>query len=529
VDNLGGRLVNGTSDDHAWLFVLAVDGTLRWSRRLGPAPASGMLVAEDLDRDGRPEILVSAPLPELGAVGLAVLDGDGEVLATHETGLIANGLVMMRDTDGSALAVLGLGRSLVRFRVDRQSITREAEVLCAGRMRPALAADLVDAPGQELLASDLGKRSWLLGADLEPLAMLEGTELVLDASRVRLITDGTGRQVVRNLGTNQHPRVRLAFAANDRPFPWALVLTAGGLGGGALLGWRRRARPHSEATVRELRLQLLGRLQLSGHGAIGALSSLRRFNWHLETVMQGFDADERVIGLFRDLSDDTLRMGLPGLTAATELAELAGMDEDTVRGARTAVRRLHALLTDLAETGFATDALRAAQPDLQEAATQAEQGFKALRRAVEAGFRTDPHPVFTRSLAASDLDGVTVQDALDGVPACRMDDEELAFIVDNLVENALRAMRGSPERVLTLAWHDAGEHVVLTVTDTGCGIAPDETATIMTPGHSNRRGGGLGLPRSQELLGKYGGSLTVKDSRPGGGTTMALLLPRAEA
>lgn len=296
-----------------------------------------------------------------------------------------------------------------------------------------------------------------------------------------------------------------------------------------MIAWRRRRKPQSKGTVRELRLQLLARLKLSGHGAIGALSSVRRIIWHLETVRQGFEPDHRVMNLFRDLSGDTLRVGLPGLKASTELAELAQMDGDTVRAARKATDKLEVLLEGLAGSGFELDSMMAVREDLQAAATEADLKFREIRHLVEDAFQADPSDVFDRSLAAhaAEMDdlGVEVLSDLEGAPHVQMDVEELAFIVDNLVENAVRAMNGSPDKKLRLTWKQAGEDVVFLVADTGCGIPPDELELIMKPGHSKREGGGLGLPRSQEILGKYGGGVSVKESNPGRGTTMALLVP----
>jgi C4-dicarboxylate-specific signal transduction histidine kinase len=175
--------------------------------------------------------------------------------------------------------------------------------------------------------------------------------------------------------------------------------------------------------------------------------------------------------------------------------------------------------------------MMAIREDLQHTATEADRRFRELRGLVEDAFRADPAEVFARSLDAhaaemEDL-GAAAAVELEGAPLVQMDVEELAFVVDNLVENAVRAMRGSPEKRLRVTWQEAGEHVVLLVGDTGCGIAPDELELVMKPGHSRRQGGGLGLPRSREILGKYGGGLSVKESSPGRGTTMSLLVPAA--
>jgi len=334
-----------------------------------------------------------------------------------------------------------------------------------------------------------------------------------------------------NLGSVVSDFGEFTLVAHDRRFPWWLALPVASIAGGGLLAWRLRRRPHSAATRRELRIQLLGRLQLSGHGAIGALSSLRRFIWHLDTVMQGFAADERVAGRLASMSRDTLEVGLPNLESVLELAELVEIDPDEVRRARSLVRNLRSALETLSASRFAEDDLRAVKPELQETAADAERAFQRLRRALERQFRVDPRAALARSLAAhaGTIDELAVEVTVTDTeaPPCRIDEEELAFILDNLIENALRAMRRSPQRRLEVGWREESGNVVITVTDTGCGIPPDDRAAVLSPGYGGREGGGLGLPRSRELLGKYGGDLRVLESAPGRGTVMALLVPRS--
>ncbi|PJA75280.1 hypothetical protein CO151_06995 [bacterium CG_4_9_14_3_um_filter_65_15] len=69
-----------------------------------------------------------------------------------------------------------------------------------------------------------------------------------------------------------------------------------------------------------------------------------------------------------------------------------------------------------------------------------------------------------------------------------------------------------------------GNYCTLRFADTGCGIVPDDWQRIFEAGQSSRTGGGLGLPRSRELLRKFGGGLMVESSALGEGTVMALTL-----
>lgn len=531
VDNLGGRRINGTSDDHAAVFVLGADGALRWMRELGPAPASGDLQIADVDGDGRFELFLVRNEATAGHGALELYSAEGALLAALATAGVGQYAYLAPDAAGRTVGYVSFDGALRRYILSGTGIEPAGEAACLGYYRVCLQADLVDRPGPELLASGVAEgRVWLLDLDLSPLACSSATGLQTMDLAVHAVRATDGSLTISKLGSATSDRADLILEPNPRAFPWGFTLAGaclvGGLGGGAYLGLKRR-RGYSRHTLRELRLQLLGRLQLSGHGAIGALSSLRRLIWHLDGLDQGYASRDRVAQIIRDLCADLQAVSLRNLKASLELAELAQLPKEASSRAGQAVARLEILLGEAADGRFDLDRLQERRGELQTVAGQAEQAFLELRKEVERQFRADPQAVLRRSLSSGQVEGVEILDALDGVPACLVDEEELAFLIDNLVENAVRAMRGQPEQRLTIAWTGLPGHVILTFADTGCGIAPDEMDLVMQPGNSRREGGGLGLPRSGELLRKYGGSLVIRASTPGEGTVMALTLPRA--
>jgi two-component system, NtrC family, sensor kinase len=74
--------------------------------------------------------------------------------------------------------------------------------------------------------------------------------------------------------------------------------------------------------------------------------------------------------------------------------------------------------------------------------------------------------------------------------------------------------------------------VVLTVSDRGMGIAPDDLPRIFDPFFTTRRAGtGLGLPIAKNIIDGLGGTISIA-ATPGEGTTIAIELgdaPRARA
>jgi CheY-like chemotaxis protein/two-component sensor histidine kinase len=101
----------------------------------------------------------------------------------------------------------------------------------------------------------------------------------------------------------------------------------------------------------------------------------------------------------------------------------------------------------------------------------------------------------------------------------------------NLAANARDAMDGQGRLRIALErtqGKDGADFVAVSVTDTGCGIAPDLLAHVFEPFFTTKdvgRGTGLGLSQVYGFAQQSGGSVTV-ESAVGQGATFRLLLPR---
>ena len=113
--------------------------------------------------------------------------------------------------------------------------------------------------------------------------------------------------------------------------------------------------------------------------------------------------------------------------------------------------------------------------------------------------------------------------------AVTADREQLARIIDNLINNALTYSAGRPWVKLTVV--SAGGPALI-IEDRGVGIARDKQDKIFErffriddPGLGPQPGTGLGLFISRELAERHGGSLTLEFSELGKGSTFVLRLP----
>lgn len=119
--------------------------------------------------------------------------------------------------------------------------------------------------------------------------------------------------------------------------------------------------------------------------------------------------------------------------------------------------------------------------------------------------------------------GVTLAFAPGEVPASRFDIEKVKQALMNLVKNALEAMgEGGEIRIETAV--EAGS-AIISVSDTGPGIPPDDIPLIFEPFFTRKGAGtGLGLSITQRVIEEHHGRIEVQ-SRPGEGTRFVIHLP----
>ncbi len=308
----------------------------------------------------------------------------------------------------------------------------------------------------------------------------------------------------------------------DEAFAEALTLSlAFGVGAAALtaalVSWilaSRIARPVrglASAARRVSRGDYETRVHVDGADELTVLA--RAFN---EMAGSLDSAEQRRRRLLADLAHE-LRTPLATIDAYLEgLADgVVQPTTDTWTLLRAQARRLGRLTDDIAKVSRAEE--RQLELDIHAASAQ------ELLAAAAAAAR----PGYTEKDVGLELD--TATDA-----AVTVDPDRFAEVLANLLENALRHTPSGG--AVRLAAARAGEDVLLTVSDTGEGVEPDELERIFErfyradPARSRDRGGsGVGLTIARALVEAHGGRISAESAGTGQGTTFRITLPAAPA
>lgn len=281
--------------------------------------------------------------------------------------------------------------------------------------------------------------------------------------------------------------LRLSRATGPVEWPWTWLLTWAALSGfamAALASWRRGRRERHRAEGL-LRVGQTARLNALGELAGGIAHEL---NQPLAAVIANTQAAQRL------LDDDPPELG----SARQAMGQAAAQG----RRAANVLTRLRGLIE-------APDALQPRQAVYLQATVRQVLDLlepEVQRRGIEAVVKGR-------------------------APAVLADPVALEQIVHNLLGNAMQALDEVPEgeRRLVLTILEEGGCAVLTVRDSGPGIAPEALHRIFEPFYTTRRGGlGLGLSLCETLAHAMDGTLTAHNAATRG-AEFRLTLPVAKA
>jgi signal transduction histidine kinase len=161
-------------------------------------------------------------------------------------------------------------------------------------------------------------------------------------------------------------------------------------------------------------------------------------------------------------------------------------------------------------------------------------GIKTYARIEE----TDPVPIDLNSAIQGSLDLVSFlyrQDNIElknglsqGSPMILGNIGKLQQVLMNLLSNAQDAMESSHKKIISVDTHEETDKVVVEVSDTGCGIDPENIKNVFSRSFTTKpvgKGSGMGLDLVRKMVEEMDGSIEV-ESEVSKGTTFKMIFPK---
>lgn len=176
-------------------------------------------------------------------------------------------------------------------------------------------------------------------------------------------------------------------------------------------------------------------------------------------------------------------------------------------------------------------------------AREAHRAGDIIRRIRQFAQKSSPRPAAIQvgdivaeclSLVENEFlrEGIGVQREIPaGLPVVRADAVQIEQVLLNLVRNAIEAMANCPpgEKHLRIRAYSRDQHVVIEVSDTGCGLNPQVQERLFEAFFTTKPSGvGIGLAISRAIVQSHGGRLWYTPNTPRG-ATFAFSLPLAES
>ncbi len=542
-NNLGGDLINGTSDNRARIFAISHLGELKWSHPVGAHFFSPRFVVGDLDRNGTLEIVVSSHHHSAGdfADTLAVLSGQtGDRLVGTETSMCYYGLAVSSPAEGEQPRIYCGSKDghLRSYRFENNQLILERTAKSEKSVHVASVGNIIpQREGSEIVL--LTDTEWDLILDEEFNTLVQFKSIFpcnltdLNAA-IWTQPDYTPEFV---LSSNFAKRVYWFEASQRSILPPKPVMAIGLLGLGLIaIIVHRRKREDSALPDRDIRIGLIGRLHLISHGAFNIMGSLDELKVRFKHASENEEMCNRFGDAIRDSYNDFNKDCQSSLEEIFATAESIDFSKDVVTETEAALLQTDQILKAMSADDFSFSSIQLHYNDFITSLGQVTFGCKQLRANLDKPFTSNALETIKQLLKLSSrrfaemkmqvhfTEALTIEGPSGRTGDCLIDSIDLRFILENLIGNACEAMKVTNEKKLAISIGETKDKIRIRVTDTGSGIPLENQKLIFSGDISSNSG--TGLVRSKELLKPWNGTLKLEKSTPGEGSSFSLELTR---
>ncbi len=127
--------------------------------------------------------------------------------------------------------------------------------------------------------------------------------------------------------------------------------------------------------------------------------------------------------------------------------------------------------------------------------------------------------------AKADAEGITIIKEIETETEFVADPDLLKSCILNIISNAFHAMEKTQEKTLRIKTYLNSDHFVLSIKDSGIGVAEEDIPRVFEPFFSTKQSGiGLGLPMTQRVIEEHEGRVEFY-STLGRGSEVRIILP----
>jgi len=548
-----GRTANGLDDAHAWVVALRRDGSLWWRTRIGEHFHSPLW------------------LEMIGAGNQLVVAVQGRSARTDSVRDVLADTLWVLDTEtGSPVHAIDLGGKVTGLA--RLGNCRFALSTKAGHLQVLEVGPQIDPCGRVAASTDPAERV-VAATDLtgdgvpELLCLVTSAPSVLTFRDDRLSLLGRyeppgGDAIATPIVVPQDPHapaillpqrdatLTVAASVEHRLSTGLLLalLVPPVLVGGWLHYRRRSGLPAFPGNRRESAVALDSGLAgiLRNHRdalllatelahdhpdarRLAIVTHLHSLVWLLEAAVSEDCLRGKVRERIETMANDSLEVDLPRSEHVFHLAKLLQFDEGRIRTARISAQQLANQIRTLQAAEWHLESIKHTHPDMRKLLQVLDSDLHSIRH-VALAFVSVPLEREMRSAINAVADKIerghvdlrTEADPEMNSLTVRAFRGDLATVIEELLNNALRALENSESRRIVLQVKCHRKFVILSVQDTGCGVPAHERQRIFEAGVSTRADGGTGLHACRRILDPLGASLQLAHSAEGKGTTMEL-------
>jgi sensor histidine kinase regulating citrate/malate metabolism len=205
-----------------------------------------------------------------------------------------------------------------------------------------------------------------------------------------------------------------------------------------------------------------------------------------------------------------------------ELDVVRGLTESLRSQTHEAANRLHTVVS-LIEMGRATEAVEFATEELQVAQLLTDRVVGAVGEPVVAALLLGKTSEAAERGIELTLTGELPPDSVVVAP------RDLVTVIGNLVDNAVDAVTGQPEKRIAVHLEGNDTRLRITVGDSGPGLTAEDARHVLERGWTSKAtsagpgGRGIGLALVAQVARRYGGTVIVGSSSLGGAEMVVTL------